>query len=324
MPLSVSPARRRRIGILVFEGVKMLDLAGTAEVFIEASDSSVGYDVVFVSPDGAEVQSSVGVRVAVQGAAARAGRFDTVVIPGSDLAPARFVTAEVLRAAAVLAENSRRLVSICSGAFVLAELGCLDGRRATTHWKHTQELARRFPAVEVEPDSLWVRDGEVYTSAGAAAGIDLALALVEDDLGPGIARRVAQTLLVSTQRAGDDSQHPAVPRRPTPRSTVLRSVVDLVDGDPSRTYTVRDLAAVVHVSPRSLTRLFRAELEMSPAEYLAFVRFGLARQKLEAGYSVTDAAAEAGYGSSESMRRAFVGRLGISPRTYRQRLASTG
>ena len=313
----------RRIGILVFDGVKLLDLAGAAEVFNEATEGATAYDVVFVSPTGAEATTSVGARIAVQCSAADAGPLDTVIIPGSDIAPVKFVTEDVLAAATTLARGTRRLVSICSGAFVLAQLGLLDGRRATTHWKHTAELARRFPAVEVEPDSIWVRDGDVYTSAGVVAGVDLALALVEEDLGADEARRVAQTLLVYLQRAGGQSQFSASLRGPAPTSAVVRSVVDLIQADPAAIYSVQGLASYAKVSPRSLTRLFRAELDASPAEYLAFVRFGIARDKLDAGYSVTDAAIESGYGSSESMRRAFIERLGISPRKYQRRFRST-
>lgn len=322
--MTLSPrAQRRRVGILVFDGVKMLDLAGPAEVFVEATDGEAGYELVFLSPDGADVVTSVGTTVAVSGTATGAGEFDTVIVPGSDRPPVDFVIGGLLDAVAVLADGARRVVSICSGAFLLAELGLLDGRRATTHWKHTEQLARRYPAVKVDPDSIWVRDGCMYTSAGVAAGIDLALALVEEDLGADVARHVAQTLLVYMRRSGGQSQFSASLQGPAPRTAIVSSVVDLIHADPSRPYTVQELASVANVSTRSLTRLFRAELEASPAEYLAYVRFGFARDMLDAGHSVTDAALEAGYGSSESMRRAFVDRLGISPRTYQRRFSTT-
>ncbi|WP_375485677.1 GlxA family transcriptional regulator [uncultured Jatrophihabitans sp.] len=314
---------RRRVGIVVFDGVKMLDLAGPAEVFVEATGDAAGYDLVFLSPDGAEVTTSIGARVAVECAAAEGGRFDTVIIPGSDQPPATFLNDRLLGAVQALAMDTRRLVSICSGAFLLAELGLLDGRRATTHWKHTAELARRFPAVKVDPDSIWVRDGCVYTSAGVAAGIDLALALVEEDLGADAARHAARTLLVYMRRAGGQTQFSTSLQGPAPRSAAVTAVVDLVRSDLSHPYTVQDLARYANVSTRSLTRLFRSELEVSPAEYLAMVRFGFARDMLDAGHSVTGAAIQAGYGSSETMRRAFVDRLGISPRTYQRRFSST-
>jgi transcriptional regulator GlxA family with amidase domain len=138
-----SPAARRRIGFLVFDGIKMLDLAGPAEVFVEANQSLSAYDVVLVSPDGRDVTTSIGARVGVRCAAGDAGRFDTVIIPGSELPADAFCTPEVLAAARTLAAGARRLTSICSRAFVVAEPGFLDGRRATTHWKFTKDLARR-------------------------------------------------------------------------------------------------------------------------------------------------------------------------------------
>lgn len=301
----------------------MLDFAGPAEVFVEANQTLHAYDVVLVSSDGHPVRTSIGAPTGVHAAAETAGRFDTVIVPGSELPPARFVTSQVLAATSHLAAGARRVTSICSGAFVLAHLGILDGRRATTHWKFTSALARQFPAVDVDADAIYVRDGNVYSSAGVAAGIDLALALVEEDHGPAAARRVAQSLLVYMQRAGGQSQFSAALAGPVPRSPQVRAVVDLICADPTYPHTVKTLAAHAKVSPRQLTRLFRSELESSPAEYVAFIRFAFARDRLEAGYTVTEAALAAGYGSGEAMRRAFLARLGVSPKKYQQRFRST-
>ncbi len=313
---------RRRIGILVFDGVKMLDFTGPAEVFIEANQSVPSYDVVLISADGKDVQTSIGARIEVSCAVSEAGRFDTVVIPGSELPPARFVTPDVLAAARRLSWSTRRLATICSGTFVLAELGLFDGRRATTHWKFTRDLAHRFPAVAVDPDAIFVRDGNLYSSAGVVAGVDLALALVEEDHGADVARRVAQSLVVYMQRAGGQSQFSASLSGPAPRSSVVRAAVDAICADPAYPHTVQTLAAHARVSVRHLTRLFRSELEKSPAEYVAYIRFGVARDLLHAGHTVTAAAMTAGYGSSEALRRAFIARLGISPRKYQQRFRS--
>ncbi|MGW4533037.1 GlxA family transcriptional regulator [Nocardia sp. NPDC004340] len=246
------------------------------------------------------------------------------VIPGSELPPGRFVTAEVLAAARSLSSRTRRFASICSGAFVVAELGLLNGRRATTHWKFTRELACRYPEVAVQPDAIFVRDGNLYSSAGVVAGVDLALALVEEDHGPDVARRVAQSLVVYMQRAGGQSQFSASLNGPAPRSALVRRVVDLICADPAHPHTVQTLAAHAQVSPRHLTRLFRIELERSPTEYVGFVRFCTARDLLHAGHSVTEAAVAAGYGNSEALRRAFIARLGVSPRKYQQRFRTTG
>ncbi|QIS10063.1 GlxA family transcriptional regulator [Nocardia arthritidis] len=321
---SFAGAPRKRIGFLIFDGVKLLDFVGPAEVFVEANQTVCDYEVVVLSPDGCPVRTSIGTRIEVNGAAADPGRFDTVVIAGSELPPARFVTEQVLAAACSLSSRTRRFASICSGTFVVAALGLLDGRRATTHWKFAGELAHRYPAVDVRPDAIFVRDGNLYSSAGVVAGVDLALAMVEEDHGPDVARRVAQSLVVYMQRAGGQSQFSAHLNGPAPRSPLVRRAVDLICADPAYPHTVQTLAAHARVSPRHLTRLFRAELERSPAEYVGFVRFCTARDLLHAGHSVTEAAITAGYGTSEALRRAFIARLGISPRKYQQRFRSTG
>ncbi|MGW4366805.1 GlxA family transcriptional regulator [Nocardia takedensis] len=324
MTSAFAAPRRRRIGILVFDGVKMLDFVGPAEVFVEANQAVDDYEVVLISPDGRPVQTSIGVRMEVTVSTAEAGRFDTVLVPGSELPPSRFVTPKVVAATRQLSWSTRRLASVCSGAFVLAETGAFDGRRATTHWKFAEDLARRYPSIAVQPDALFTRDGNLYSSAGVAAGIDLALALVEEDHGADVARRVAQLLVVYMQRAGGQSQFSASLTGPAPRSPLVRKVVDLICADPAFPHTVQTLADHARVSVRHLTRLFRAELEHSPAEYVAFIRFGVARDMLHAGHNVTEAAMAAGYGSSEALRRAFVARLGISPRKYQQRFRTTG
>ena len=315
---------RRRIGILLFDGVKALDYVGPAEVFVEANQAVDDYEVVLLSPTGADVATSLGGHVSVHASAEEGGRFDTVIIPGSEQPPAVFASGAVLDAAHLLARRSRRLVSICSGAFVLAMLGELDGRRATTHWKFTDELARRFPEIVVQPDAIFTRDDLVYTSAGVAAGIDLALALVEEDHGADVAREVAQLLLVYMQRSGGQSQFSASLRASAPQTSVVRRVIELIESDPAVPYSVRQLAQHVNVSERHLTRLFREELDSSPAEYLGALRFDLARARLEGGCTVTQAALDAGFSSGESLRRAFVARLGISPSKYQRHFRTTG
>lgn len=314
---------RRRIGILVFDGVKTLDYVGPAEVFIEANQRVDAYDVVLLSPDGNDVETSIGTRMSVHAAAVGSGDFDTVVIPGSERHPRDFVTAEVLGAARSLASRTRRLASICSGAFVLAALGEFRGRRATTHWKFADDLAKRYPDIRVEPDAIFVRDGDVYSSAGVAAGIDLALALVEDDHGPEVARQAAQLLLVYMQRSGGQSQFSAPLRSPAPQTRLVRDIVTLIERDPAHPFTLHELAAHANISVRHLTRLFRDELDSSPTEYIAELRYDAARVCLEAGSTVTEAAIHAGFSSAEALRRAFVTRLGISPSKYQKHFRTT-
>jgi transcriptional regulator GlxA family with amidase domain len=319
----MSSAARQRIGILVFDHVKMLDFAGPAEVFMETNQSVGNYEVVLLSPDGQPVLTSIGATMNVAGPAAGSGDFDTVIIPGSEAAPPAFVTPAVLEAAGSLLNRGRRITSICSGAFVLAMLGLLDGKRATTHWKFTKRLAAEFPQVKVEPDSIFIRDGNTYSSAGVAAGMDLALALVEEDHGADAARSVAQGLLVYMQRAGGQSQFSASLQGPAPRTPVVRSVTDLIQANPARPFTAQDLADHALVSVRHLSRLFREELDTTPMEYVATMRFDAALGRLNAGSTVAQAARHAGYGNAEALRRAFIARLGISPLKYQQRFRST-
>ena len=308
-------AGTRRIGFLLFDGVKALDYVGPAEVFVEANQATQAYEVVLLSPSGAAVTTSVGGGVAVSASAADAPPLDTLIVPGSERAPSVFVTDELLTAAATLADQASRVVSICSGAFVLAELGLLDGRSATTHWKFTDDLARRFPLVDVQPDRIFVRDRYVATSAGVAAGIDLALALVEDDLGAAAARRVAQGLLIYLRRSGEQTQFSTPLRAVAVPDSPVRVITELIAQDPSYRHSVISLARHANISPRH----FQDEVGMSPAEYAASVRFDLARSWLEAGCSVAQAASDAGFSSAEALRRTFVARLGVSPSAYRRR-----
>jgi transcriptional regulator GlxA family with amidase domain len=313
---------RRRIGIVVFDGVKILDYAGPAEVFVEANQFSGDYEVVTLSPSGGDVATSVGARLGTEPIAG-SGLFDTVIIAGSELPPPVFVTDDLLASVREISTRTRRLASICTGSFVLAACGLLDGRSATTHWKFTADLAHRYPAVRVDPDAIHVRDGDVYSSAGVVAGIDLSLALVEEDHGAEVARRTAQGLLVYMQRGGGQSQFSSSLAGPIPRSSPVRAVTDHVRGNPHLPHTVGSLAAHVNISARHLTRLFRDELGTTPGGFVATTRFEVARDRLLSGLTVAEAARVAGYGSAEVMRRAFVTRIGISPRKYQQRFATT-
>ena len=314
---------RRRIGVLLFDGVKMLDFVGPAEVFVEANQIVDGYELVLLSHNGADVTSSMGVRMGVHGAADDAGHFDTVIVPGSERAPQVYDDPAVRAAVQLLASRTRRITSICSGAFALAATGLLDGKSATTHWKFAARLAALYPGVDVRPDSIFVRDGLIYTSAGVAAGMDLALALVEEDYGADVARTVAQLLLVYMQRSGGQSQFSASLRANPPRTPVAKAVADYVNSDPSRPSTLRDLAAHANVSTRHLTRVVREELGMTPLEYVNSMRLELATGYLESGSSVTQSATLVGYSTPTAFRRAFVSKLGITPSEYQRRFQTT-
>ncbi len=320
----MSATAPHRIGILVFDGAKMLDIAGPSEVFAEASLSDADYRISMLSADGKDVDTSIGLRLPVDASAFSDARYDTVLVVGGEVFPSTPVRDELRDAAGHLAERTGRIASICTGAFVLGAAGLLDGKRATTHWKHTAELARRHASAVVEPDAIFVKDHTTYTSAGVTAGIDLALALLEEDRGQDVTRTVAQSLVVYMQRAGGQSQFSATLRGPGPRTPLLRRLVDQVKADPTRPYGVTLLAEMAAVSPRHLTRVFREELGTTPAKYVELIRFDLAKAQLDAGHSVTLAAELSGFGTPEALRRAFNGHLGISPLKYQRRFRTTG
>ena len=313
----------QRVGVVVFDGAKLLDIAGPSEVFSEANLLGARYELSLCSVGGREVTSSTGMRITADLDAAQEGLgFDTLLVSGGDRLPTHPISPQLRAAVRALAERSGRVCSICTGAFILAGAGLLDGLRATTHWRHTRLLADAYPGIAVEPDAIFVRDGRTFTSAGVTAGIDLALALVEDDHGEAMARQVAQSLVVFLQRPGGQSQFSPTLRGPRPQASVLRAVFDAVAADPGAGHSVPELAARASVSPRHLTRLFREELGTTPARYVEAVRFDSAKAAIEGGRTVGEAAERAGYGSPESLRRAFVSRLGISPRAYQQRFRS--
>jgi transcriptional regulator GlxA family with amidase domain len=255
--------------------------------------------------------------------AARAGAFDTVVVAGGDRLAEQPIEQDLPAAVRALAAGAPRVASVCTGAFVLAEAGLLDGRRATTHWRRAADLARRFPRVRVEPDAIHVRDGRYVTSAGISAGIDLALALVEDDHGAGVAREVARELVVFLQRPGGQSQFSTALATPPARGDLLRTLVAAVLADPAADHSLPAMAAAAAVSPRHLARLFRAELGTTPARWVERVRLDRAQQLLLDGHSVTSAAELSGLGSDETLRRAFARHLGTTPTHYRRRFATT-
>ncbi|GAA5115369.1 GlxA family transcriptional regulator [Pseudonocardia adelaidensis] len=308
-----------RVGVVVFDGVKLLDVAGPMEVFAEANRiGGTRYELVAVGEG--EVTSSTGLAINVD--ADFGVDLDTVLVAGGDRLVGRAIEPELVGSVRELAARTPRVCSICTGAFVLAAAGALDGRRATTHWQHARLLAASYPRITVEPDAIWVQDGPVFTSAGVSAGIDLALALVEKDAGGEVARAVARSLVVFLQRPGGQSQFSPSTAHPRPRSDALRAVTDAVVADPGGDHSIARMAATAALSPRHLARLFRAELGMTPARYVEEVRIDAGKRGLEQGLSVADAARAAGFGTSESMRRAFVLRVGVAPRTYQQRFGS--
>jgi transcriptional regulator GlxA family with amidase domain len=309
--------------IVVFDGMKLLDAAGPAEVFAEANRFGAAYRLLIASVDGADVTTSIGIRFAVSASIASINSADTVLVAGGDNLVGRPIDPALVDALRTLPPRTRRMASICTGAFILAQAGLLAGRRATTHWRHTRLLARAYPEVRVEPDAIFVRDGDIFTSAGVSAGIDLALALVEDDYGAELVRDVARSLVVYLKRAGGQSQFSVLVEADPPRQSVLRAATDAIARNPASDHSVKSLAAQASLSTRQLTRLFQNELGTTPARHVEMVRIDAARAALDAGRTVTDAARLAGFGSAETLRRVFVAHLGVSPKAYRDRFRTT-
>ena len=315
----------RRIVILAFEGVQPLDVIGPAEVFNTAArlePSSYSVEVV-AAKSGPLGSTSVGL-VADRALRNCRGPIDTLIVaggPGVRDAARDPGTVSWVRSAA---ERSRRVCSVCTGAFLLAEAGLLDGRRATTHWAGCDRLAARYAGVTVERDPIFVRDGEIYTSAGVTAGMDLALALVEDDLGRRTALEVARWLVLFVKRPGGQSQFSTQLAAQVADREPLRELQEWIAGNLGADLSVPALAERAHMSERNFARAFRRELGLTPAAYVEIARVESARMALEsAGTPVEAVAEQAGFGTVETMRRAFHRRLGVGPAEYRARFTST-
>ncbi|MFG2878931.1 GlxA family transcriptional regulator [Streptomyces sp. NPDC048337] len=312
----------RNVLVVLYDGVQSLDVTGPVEVFAGAArfPGVSGYEIRTVSLGGAPVRTNSGLTLMPDGdlESARPGAGTTLLVPGgrytADFEP-RLV--DWLRAHGGGAE---RLVSVCTGGLLLAEAGLLDGRRATTHWNACERMARDYPAVVVEPDPIYVRDGRVSTSAGVTAGIDLALALVEEDHGRDVALTIARHLVVFLRRPGNQAQFSAQLEAQTARREPLRDVQQWITEHPDGDLSVEALAARARLSPRHFARAFQSETGVTPGRYVERVRVEHARRLLEdSGEGVAQISRACGYGTPEALRRAFVKTLGQSPAEYRRR-----
>jgi transcriptional regulator GlxA family with amidase domain len=316
------PVDPRPIVILGFDNVQSLDVSGPLEVFDVAERLAPGrYRHSVVSPDGQPFATGSGLRIAADSSLGDVdGQIDTLVVAGGrGIASARrdpVVVASVAAAAA----RSRRVASVCTGAFLLAEAGLLEGRRAATHWSAVNRLAERHPSVEVDADSIYVRDGNVWTSAGVTAGIDLALALVEDDHGRATALEIARWLVVFAKRPGGQAQFSAPLAAQLAERPPIRAVQELARAQPEADLTVETLASHAQMSVRGFARAFRREVGVTPAAYVEAVRVEQAVQMLQTtAVSGEQIAAACGFGTVETLRRAFKRRMGITPGEYRDR-----
>jgi len=320
----------RTVLMVLFDEVQSLDVTGPLEVFTGANTWRTGrgdgpvYDIRTASLGGRPVRTSSGLRVTPDEdlRQAGAGRLDLLIVPGGE--GSRRGHPELVAWLRAHARRAERLVSVCTGAFLLAEAGLLDGRHVTTHWAYCAALARKYPAIRVDEDPIFVRDGNLATSAGVTAGIDLALALVEDDLGRDAALDVARHLVVFLRRPGNQAQFSAQLAGQLANRAPLRDVQRWIADHPAADLSVQTLAGQASLSPRQFARAFAAEVGMTPGRYVDRVRLETARRRLEdTADGVEQTARSCGYGTPEAMRRAFVRALGVSPGEYRRRFRPT-
>ncbi|MFD7505891.1 GlxA family transcriptional regulator [Streptomyces sp. NPDC059850] len=308
----------RTVLVVLFDGVLSLDFTGPLEVFAGAAGVVPGaYEIRTGSLDGSAVRTSSGLLVTPDLALPDAPVPDTLIVPGGE---ATRMDPGVVAWLREHAPAARRLVSVCTGAYALAAAGLLDGRRVTTHWALWEGLAERFPAVEVDPEPIYIRDGPVATSAGVTSGIDLALALVEEDLGRDVALRVARFLVVFLRRPGGQRQFSVQLAAQSAQRRPLRDIQQYIAEHPGADLSVPVLAERANLSPRHFARAFRDETGVTPGRYVDQVRLEGARRLLEdTDDGVEEVSRACGYGTPEAMRRAFVRDLGTAPAEYRRR-----
>lgn len=312
----------RDVLFILFDEVQSLDVTGPLEVFSVADLLVKGaYRVRTASIGGGPVRTSSGLRITPDHDLAAAPIPHTVLAPGGwgsrESQPG--ITDWLRRTA----PKAQRIVSVCTGTFLLAEAGLLDGRRVTTHWSQTSLLAERYPALTVDPEPIFVRDGNVWTSAGVTAGMDLALAIVEEDLGRDVALTIARGLVMFLRRPGNQTQFSVQLQTQTAHRAPLRDVQAWVAEHPEADLSVDKLAQRAGLSPRQFARAFADEAGISPGRYVDKVRLEAARRHLEdTAADINQVARACGYGTPESMRRAFTRTLGVSPAEYRRRFAA--
>jgi transcriptional regulator GlxA family with amidase domain len=325
----------RKVAIVAFEDCAPLDVVGPYEVLAAAREVQVrhgrrdhGYAPFLVAPAGDAIRGESGLGLlpdtTLAKLAARGGpELHTLMVAGGSGARRAAGDRGITRAIAKLAGRATRVSSVCTGAFVLGAAGLLDGKRATTHWARCDELAKACPRARVERDPIYVRDGRVWTSAGVTAGIDLALAMVEADLGREVAMFVARWLVVFVRRAGGQSQFSAQLAVQSAERDAIAELMSFVVEHPDANLQVPQLARRAHLSVRHFSRIFRAETGVSPAQYVEGVRIETARRLLETSKrSVDEVARGAGFGTPEALRRAFQRRVRLSPREYRARFGA--
>ena len=316
----------RRVVFVIFDGFQPLDLVGPHEVFHHAARLSGGYRCEVVAPSAGPVLSGSGLPVHAGHGIANldpAG-VDTLMVAGGGGVDRARQQPELVAWVAAAGAVARRVTSVCSGAFLLAAAGLLTGRRVTTHWGRAEQLAREHPDVLVDCDPIFITDGHVWTSAGVTAGMDLALALVEEDLGRDIAHAVAKEMVMFLRRPGSQSQFSVPLWSMQPRTDPIRAALSAIHADPGAEHGITELAGHAGLSPRHLQRRFTAETGMPPSAYVERVRVEAAQRALTEGDEPVDAIARRyGFGTAETLRRAFHRTTRVAPSDYRNRFRST-
>jgi transcriptional regulator GlxA family with amidase domain len=314
----------RRVLVLCYDGVELLDVAGPVNVFTGASRLVIpgAYEVELVALRAGVVRTAGGVELLARRAASSfRGPIDTLLVPGGThvlSAPGRKVLPDLAR----LARRARRVAGICAGAFLMAEIGLLDGRRAVTHWAGCDELAKRYPRCQLERDAIFVQDDRIWTSAGVTAGIDLALALLEQDHGSAAALAVARWLVMYLRRPGGQSQFSAPLTAQVAEREPLARLFDWILENLRADLSVPALARRVSMSTRNFNRVFVAQTAITPAAWVQKVRLEAARNALETSRrSVKEIAAACGFGPAEAMHRVFRRAIGTTPLEYRERFS---
>jgi transcriptional regulator GlxA family with amidase domain len=318
--------KARTVVIVALPGVQLLDVSGPLDVFAEANVQAghAAYRLLVAAGEPGPIRSSSGVRVMPDRIIGRDPdeKIDTLLVAGCPNAaevPADGVVVDWLRRRA---PTARRFGSVCSGAFFLAATGLLNGRRVTTHWAVAEQLAQNYPGVIVDQDAIHVSDGQLRTAAGVTAGLDLALALVEEDLGHEIAMKVASQLVMFFKRPGGQMQFSRKGEAVPAGRAALQELQRWVAANPELDHSVASLAKRMDLSPRHFARLFRSEVGITPATWVEEARVGAARRLLETGHETPkQVAARCGFADADTLRRAFARHVGVTPAEYRKRFA---
>jgi transcriptional regulator GlxA family with amidase domain len=322
--------RERDVVIVAFDGFQPLDAVGPHEVFAGAGRAATslgrtgGYRVTLASATGGSVRAESGLELVTVPLPAPVVAIDTLVLVGGSGADAAARDEDLVGWIRQSAPRCRRVATVCSGAFLGAAAGLLGGRRVTTHWARAAELRAAFPAVTVDPDPIYIRDGKYWSSAGVTAGIDVSLALVQEDLGVDVAQTVARWLVMFLHRPGGQTQFASPVWVPRAERSTVRAVQTLVEAAPGGDHRLPALAAAAAMSVRHFTRVFTAEVGETPSRFVGRTRLEAARRELEmTGDTLDVVAARCGLGSAETLRRVFQRHLGVAPDAYRRRFRVT-